>query len=213
MDTPWERELAKQREHQESAYTEVKLSPVAAKALRKRPRTVFYTAILLAIGVTFALWILYVEVKFNLDNGTSGYTRRNYLYGRYDHSANAVLVVFLPLSLMASALSVRYLLMKKAAHEISAKIAKKLKCTSEFENAVYAMIVRTPWSAYRFNRFVKKNSKSGKLQVVTTDLGETRSLEFRDNFSTVVIGPQRWSGIKRKTAWDEILEDAERYPY
>ena len=205
MTTPWERELAEKKKQDENAYTSVKISTATAEDMRKNPRVVFFASTAMIIAVALTIVILLIGYTHTTVFPASGYSRR---HGTLVHPALAVILVLLPLAVFFSAVFVRRLIMKGAASEISRKVARKIKCGPEFEKAIFNMVLKAPWSSYRVSSLTKRSSN---VQLVVTELGESRTIEFSHDLSTVIVGPQKWQGRKGKTYLDELLENKDYY--
>lgn len=201
MTTPWERELAEKKRREEEAHVAIPILPDTSRALATRPKTIFFASIAAMVVALFVMLELYSMLQDSLGVSDYRYSRRGYAR----HPVQALLI-FIPFFLFLTALLVRMIFMKKIAEELSRKIARKIKCRPEFEDAVFKTILKTPWSKYRFREFSKGRRHARHLVRVTTKFGESRTLEFTDDLSAVIVGPLSWVDPKNDTVIDRMLE-------
>lgn len=204
VTTPWEKELAYRKWREENAHIAITIPADTAEKMRAYPRLIFFVSTLTIVVLCIVALCFYSMLRDSLGISyqESGHSRK----GRrgFDHPSDA-LILFLPVLLFASALIVRFLFMQDIARQISRKVTRKIKCRPEFEKAVYKTVMSTPWSKYRFRWYSKGKRTARHMQRVTTEFGESRTVEFADDLSCVIIGPETWVDPKDESVLDMLV--------
>jgi hypothetical protein len=184
VTTPWERELAYRAWREANAHVAVVVPADTAAKMRIRPRLIFFASALTIAGMSLAACLLYGTLPVSF--------------------------FVLPVLIFASVLTIRFLFMREIANEISGKIARKIECRPEFEQALYKLVLSAPWSGYRVGGYRRGAMTTNSMQQVTTKFGETRTIEFADDLSSVIIGPEKWVDTEKPSLLEKLIERRRR---